>query len=369
MEVYIHIPFCVRKCTYCDFLSGPSDHETIRAYIKTLLREIRTAPELRNEPVSSVYIGGGTPTILEGEDLALILAAVRETAQLDKGAEISVEANPGTLTRQKLAVLRQAGFNRLSIGLQSPDREELRLLGRIHSWEDFLAGFYMAREEGFANINVDLMSALPGQTREKWIRNLRQTAALSPEHISAYTLILEEGTPLAESNPVMPDEDTQADIYMDTAPILAEYGYEWYEISNYALPGRACDHNIGYWRRRDYLGIGLGAASKIRHCRFSNTSVLDTYLTWQGETAELHTDVTVLTREEEMAEYWFLGLRMRAGVALSGFEAAFGVGAWDVYGPVLEKHLSDGLLVCEGDIVRLSRRGIPICNYVMSDFV
>ncbi len=369
MEIYVHIPFCVRKCAYCDFLSGPASQETIRAYIKTLLREIRMAPEIRGERVSSVYFGGGTPTVLEGEDLACLLEAIREAALLEEEAEISVEANPGTLSLQKLTTLRQAGFNRLSLGLQSPDREELRLLGRIHTWEDFLTGFYQAREAGFANINVDLISALPGQTRQSWADNLRKAAGLGPEHISAYTLILEEGTPLADSHPVMPDEDTQEGIYMDTARILSRYRYEWYEISNYARPGMACDHNIGYWRRRDYLGLGLGAASLIRHTRFSNTPDLEAYLAWQGETSLLHQDVTPLSREDEMAEYWFLGLRLLEGVSLSGFESAFGVRAWDVYGPVLDTHLSRGLLTLEGDHVRLTRRGIPICNYVMSDFV
>ena len=389
MELYVHIPFCVRKCTYCDFLSFPADQDTVRAYVETMLKEIRRAPETHGEELSSIYIGGGTPTLLEGEQLSEILETIRGCARLEPDAEISIEANPGTVTREKLASLKKAGFNRLSLGLQSPRERELALLGRIHNTEEFLESFQLARDAGFDSINVDLMSCLPGQSCRDWEENLRFTAALGPEHISAYGLMLEEGTPLARSRPVLPDEESQVRMYQDTAVILEESGYRQYEISNYAIPGFECRHNTGYWERTDYLGVGLGAASLIHEkgfsgsdgcpgerdagCgnarRFSNTRRLSDYLAWDGETRELHMEPVRLSREDEMEEYWFLGLRMLRGVSLARFEASFGISAWEVYGTVLERHLSQGLLEQEGDRIRLTRRALPVCNYVMSDFI
>ena len=269
LELYIHIPFCVKKCDYCDFLSAPADRRMQKAYVDALLREIQGYghPEGKNAAfptVSSVFIGGGTPSILEGSDIGRIMDQARENFRISPDAEITIETNPGTLTAKKLQAYRNAGINRLSLGLQSADERELRVLGRIHTYEEFLESYRLARQAGFSNINVDLMFAIPGQTCEGWLRNLRTVAELEPEHISAYSLIVEEGTPFADRELDLPDEDTEYRMYEDTAAVLAEYGYRQYEISNYAKPGYSCRHNIGYWNRTQYLGLGLGAASLIR---------------------------------------------------------------------------------------------------------
>ena len=247
MELYIHIPFCVQKCLYCDFLSGSASVTVQKKYIDALIQEIRWRGEAvrgegRAQTVSSVYIGGGTPTVVEPEAICRVMRTVRECFQIDDGAEVSMEANPGTLTQEKLFAYGQAGINRLSIGLQSADDEELARLGRIHSWADFLVSYRLAREAGFDNINIDLMSSLPGQTAESYGRTLRLVTELLPEHISAYSLIVEEGTPFyrkyRDHPELLPDEDEDRRMYAMTEEILGHAGYRRYEISNYAKPGR-----------------------------------------------------------------------------------------------------------------------------------
>ena len=258
LELYVHIPFCVKKCDYCDFLSGPAAPQRQKAYIRALLSEIEAVSLGCEREVVSVFIGGGTPSVLEPELITQVLDKLIQSFHITPDAEITIEANPGTLHTEKLKAYREHGVNRLSLGLQSPDEQELKALGRIHSYREFLESFHLAREAGFTNINVDLMSAIPGQSYEGWIQNLCTVAALGPEHISAYSLIVEEGTPFAQRTLDLPDEDTEYRMYEDTANVLGEYGYCQYEISNYARPGYACRHNIGYWKRMDYLGLGLG---------------------------------------------------------------------------------------------------------------
>ena len=370
LELYIHIPFCVRKCAYCDFLSWPARKEETESYIKALEKEIGAERTGRERPVSSVFIGGGTPSLLPPEQIVRILQDLREAYRFTPDAEISIEANPGTLSLEKLSTYRKAGINRLSLGLQSWKEEELAVLGRIHTPQDFLDSFKMARDCGFQNINVDLMFALPGQRREDWQDNLNKTAALGPEHISAYSLILEEGTPLAEKKDLIyPDEDTEYLMYDDTERILSRYGYRQYEISNYAREGFECRHNIGYWERRDYLGFGLGAASFIRPCRFSNTRRFTAYLADSGAPEKIRVDREELSREEEMAEFCFLGLRMRKGFSCSSFEQEFGVPVEEVYGEVIRKYQELGLLRKEAGRIRLTRKGIHVSNTVMADFI
>lgn len=367
-ELYIHIPFCVRKCAYCDFLSAPGSEEAKASYTKALLREIEAVKTEKRE-VSSIFVGGGTPSALSPSLMGDIFEKIHESFSVAQDAEITIEANPGTLSKEKLFLYKNAGINRLSLGLQSPEAAELKSLGRIHTYEEFLESFSLAREAGFQNINVDLMCALPDQTYEGWIRNLRTVAALHPEHISAYSLIVEEGTPFAKRKLNLPDEDTEYRMYEDTAGILGEYGYEQYEISNYAKKGLACRHNIGYWTRKEYLGLGLGAASLWGNQRFSNTSDFSEYLNDSGSPEKIRENRETLSLEEEMSEFMFLGLRMTEGVSKAEFQESFGTPIESVYGKVLDKYKSVGLLEEKEGRIFLTRAGIHVSNGVMAEFL
>ena len=367
-ELYIHIPFCVRKCAYCDFLSAPGSEEAKASYTEALLREIEAVKTEKRE-VSSIFVGGGTPSALSPSLMGDIFEKIHKSFSVAPDAEITIEANPGTLSKEKLFLYRNVGINRLSLGLQSPEAAELKSLGRIHTYEEFLESFSLAREAGFQNINVDLMCALPDQTYEGWVRNLRKVAALHPEHISAYSLIIEEGTPFAKRKLNLPDEDTEYRMYEDTAGILAEYGYEQYEISNYAKKDLACQHNVGYWTRKEYLGLGLGAASLWGTQRFSNTSAFSLYLNNSGFPEKIRGDRETLSLEAEMSEFMFLGLRMTKGVSKAEFLEGFGVPIECVYGKVLDKYKSVGLLEETEGRIFLTRAGIHVSNGVMAEFL
>ncbi len=379
LELYLHIPFCERKCAYCDFLSAPADLPVRISYIKKLQEEIAYyGSEFEEYQVSSIFLGGGTPTILEGYQLAAILETVKKYFRLVADAEITVECNPGTLTAGKAEKLVQAGFNRLSMGLQSADDRELQLLGRIHNFAQFLESYDLARKAGFENINVDLMSALPGQTLKSWQNTLQKVTALRPEHISAYSLIIEEGTPFYErfaederireegGHPrLLPEEAIERQMYELTQRFLHTKGYERYEISNYAKPGSECRHNCGYWTRKDYLGLGLGASSLVGHQRFQNTSDLKEYL--EQEYHHIHTET--LDKKSEMEEFMFLGLRLMAGISRQQFEKTFQVTLDSVYGEVLRKLKSEQLIEEVAGYVRLTEYGIDVSNYVLSEFL
>lgn len=369
LELYIHIPFCVKKCDYCDFLSGPAGRDRQRAYIDALLREIENCGEFSGYEISSIFIGGGTPSILPGEWIAEIMSGIREKFALGQEAEISIEANPGTVDRRKLELYRRAGINRISFGCQSSDNRELKMLGRIHTWEEFLESYHAARQAGFENINVDLMSGLPGQNRESWEETLRKSARLNPEHISAYSLIIEEGTPFAVMELELPDEEAERSMYEDTHKILEEYGYHQYEISNYAKRGKECRHNVGYWKRTEYLGFGLGSASLMNEIRFSNTGDMDLYLGHSGEAEVIREQMEKLDKEEQMGEYMILGLRMIKGVSLNQFRKVFGAELYEVYGDVIEKYAGMGLLERDGDFLRLGRKGISVSNVILAEFL
>lgn len=369
MEIYIHIPFCIKKCDYCDFLSGPSGTAEQAAYVQALLGEISAVTEGKGRSVSSVFIGGGTPSVLDENFIGEILGAVKTKFFLQKDAEITIEVNPGTADRKKLQAYRKYGINRLSIGLQSPDDRELKILGRIHDYEQFLETYHSAREVGFDNINIDLMSAIPDQTYEGWIQNLHTVARLKPEHISAYSLIIEEGTPFAMRKLNLPDEDTEYQMYEATAQILKEYEFEQYEISNYAKKGRECRHNTGYWTRQDYLGFGLGAASLYGKERFANTSDRKKYQENSTHPELIREKEPTLTREDEMAEFMFLGLRMTRGIEKAEFQNRFGGSVEEIYGEVLEKYESMGFLQEEDGRIFLSRKGIHVSNTVMAEFL
>lgn len=401
IELYFHIPFCVRKCSYCDFLSAPGDEATKRAYMRALTREAEErAPEYRDRQVVSVFIGGGTPSVVEAGQLTGILEAVGGHYRLAEDAEVTVEVNPGTVDRDKLDCYREAGINRLSIGLQSADDGELAALGRIHTWGQFLDTYASAVAAGFDNINVDVMSALPGQTLDSYRATLQRILELRPRpaHISAYSLILEEGTALweqirereegegtlppgesaaggvtlwpggslADDTLFLPDEDTDREMYVLTKEMLAQAGYERYEISNYARQGRECRHNCGYWRRRDYVGFGIGAASLVNNVRFSNGRDLGAYLAHPLDCRE---GVQILSTREQMEEFMFLGLRMTSGVSGEEFAACFGESMESIYGDVIERNLQDGLLGWRERRLALTERGLDLANYVMAQFL
>lgn len=363
LGIYIHIPFCVRKCAYCDFLSAPATEEIRNAYVQVLKQEIRANAALSQAyEAATVFFGGGTPSLLEGEMLADILNELRCVFSFQTGAEITVECNPGTLTREKLACYREAGVNRLSIGLQSADNRELKALGRIHTWEEFLESFQLAREAGFRNLNVDLMSALPGQRPEDWRATLHKVLALKPEHISAYSLIIEEGTPFyeryEEEPSLLPSEEDERQMYYDTRELLAGEGYERYEISNYARNGYACRHNLSYWERTDYKGFGIGAASLIDNVRYKNSTDLQAYLggNFSYESEE------PLGRQEQMEETMFLGLRKMEGVALTQE-------LLETYEEVFQDLEKKELLLRENGRVCLTDRGIDVSNCVLAELL
>ena len=369
VEIYIHIPFCIRKCDYCDFLSGPSGPKEQADYVQALLREIQAVEEGEGRSVSSIFIGGGTPSVLDERLLGDILKEIRNRFKMEEDAEITIEVNPGTANIGKLQAYREMGINRLSIGLQSPQDRELKILGRIHNYEQFLETYQEARTVGFDNINIDLMSAIPDQTYEGWAKNLRTAAELEPEHISAYSLIVEEGTPFAARKLNLPDEDTEYNMYEATAQILKEYGFEQYEISNYARKGRECRHNVGYWTRQDYLGFGLGASSLYGKERFANTADMKKYLENSRNPEKIREKEPSLTREDEMAEFMFLGLRMTKGISKADFQKCFGCTIESVYGEVLEKYESMGLLLEQDGRIFLSREGIHVSNSIMAEFL
>ena len=369
LELYLHIPFCIKKCDYCDFLSGPSTRTGQESYIYALLREIKAVSAVEKRSVDTVFIGGGTPSVPECDVMEKLLQGLQENFHFSPNAEITIEANPGTLTSEKLALYRKYGINRISIGLQSPKDEELEVLGRIHNYRQFLESYQMAREAGFSNINVDMMFAIPGQSYEGWIENLRTVAELGPEHISAYSLIVEEGTPFSKRELELPDEDTEYRMYEDVAKVLGEYDYHQYEISNYAKENRECRHNEGYWQRKDYRGLGLGAASLIGNERFTNTRDMQEYLENSGVPERIRKDREVLTEKDEMAEFMFLGLRMTEGVSKAEFQEYFGNAVEKIYGEVLEKYKRQGMLAEKENRIFLTRAGIHVSNVVMADFL
>ena len=375
LELYLHIPFCVSKCKYCDFLSAPSGEEQRQIYVERLCRRIRYWSDVIHNygyEIVSIFVGGGTPSILTEAQITQVFEAVHESFPIREDAEITLEMNPGTDVKDKLPVYRELGINRLSMGLQSADNEELKCLGRIHTYEDFRQVYQWAREAGFTNINVDLMSAIPGQTLESYEDTLRKVADLEPEHISAYSLIIEEGTPFYERYgegrhaEELPDEDIERQMYVRTGEILEDYGYHRYEISNYAKDGYECRHNLGYWDRKEYLGLGAGASSLMDHIRWKEPDHIGPST---GLVVEERGDFTRLRRKDEMEEFMFLGLRKINGVSEYDFYKSFRVSMDEIYKESIENLIKEGLLVREEDRIRLTDRGIDLSNYALSQFL
>ncbi len=378
--IYIHIPFCVRKCNYCDFLSAPGDEKTQELYFRALKRQIAIAGQGEDISVCSIFIGGGTPSIWKGEWIYELISCVRSSFNVEADAEITIECNPGTLTAEKLSFYKKAGINRLSIGLQSANNDSLLRLGRIHTWEEFLHSFSLAREAGFNNINIDIMSGLPDESFEEYKNTLRRVVELAPEHISAYSLIIEEGTPFYNAKLNLPDEDTERGMYHYTKTYLRENGYERYEISNYAKAGRACRHNKLYWTGVDYLGFGIGAASLYEGKRFKVVDSLTDYIAAANNVSfscdainiylnEIITDIQPLSTQDKMEEFCFLGLRLMEGISMSEFEKRFGFPFLDIYRKVVEKYEKLGRLERLGDRLRLTDAGIDVSNIVLADFL
>lgn len=375
LELYLHIPFCVSKCKYCDFLSAPSGEEQRQIYVERLCRRIRYWSDVIHNygyEIVSIFVGGGTPSILTEAQITQVFEAVHESFPIREDAEITLEMNPGTDVKDKLPVYRELGINRLSMGLQSADNEELKCLGRIHTYEDFRQVYQWAREAGFTNINVDLMSAIPGQTLESYEDTLRKVADFEPEHISAYSLIIEEGTPFYERYgegrhaEELPDEDIERQMYVRTGEILEDYGYHRYEISNYAKDGYECRHNLGYWDRKEYLGLGAGASSLMDHIRWKEPDHIGPST---GLVLEEREDFTRLRRKDEMEEFMFLGLRKINGVSEYDFYKSFRVSMDEIYKESIENLIKEGLLVREEDRIRLTDRGIDLSNYALSQFL
>lgn len=377
LELYVHIPFCVKKCSYCDFLSAPATEQTKEAYMAALFAEIGgRVKDYKDRIVTSVFIGGGTPSLLSGDSIRQLMEHIREGFALAPDAEITMEVNPGTVTAEKLTAFYDAGINRLSIGMQSAQEQELKILGRIHDFDGFCQVYREAVEAGFTNINVDVMSGLPGQTLASYKDTLEKVLRLEPmpQHISAYSLIVEEGTPFAamadRGELPLPEEDTERAMYEETIEVLAGYGFHRYEISNYALDGYECRHNVGYWIRRDYLGFGIGAASLIDNVRFQNGRDLNAYLAHPLACRE---EQQPLTTQEQMEETMFLGLRLIRGVSYPEFARCYGQTLEEVYGEVIARNVADGLLAVREDEtgrrLMLTGRGLDVSNYVMAQFL
>lgn len=403
--IYIHVPFCVRKCGYCDFLSAPADEAAKARYHRALLREIAGLSDSRGGGeivVPTVFFGGGTPSLFSGRQIMELLEALRDPAgrfRVSGDAEITMEANPGTVTPESLSAYRHAGVNRLSLGLQTADDRELRLLGRIHTFGEFHENFLAARAAGFSNINVDLMSALPGQTLASWEETLEKVLRLEPEHISAYSLIIEEGTLFYEwygpgakgreggqdapepggrerhPHAPLPDEEAERQMYVRTKEILERAGYARYEISNYAKPGYECRHNLSYWKRLPYLGLGLGASSFFGETRWRNEDNLTEYLhvleagKLPQEAASLRREAEQLSRADQIAETMFLGLRMAEGVKEQEFTTRFGQTPEEVYGQLLAKQERLGLIHRKDGYIRLTNYGIDVSNQVFCEYL
>ncbi len=374
-RLYVHVPFCVAKCQYCAFVSTEPQENELEEYPELLMRELQLHPS-GDRPVASVYFGGGTPSLLQPSQLARLLGGIAERTGISADAEITLEANPGTVDGLSLKAFRAAGFNRISLGVQSFDDRFLECLGRIHTAEQSRQAFRDARDAGFSNVSIDLIHSLPGQNLHQWRSELQHAIKLRPEHISIYGLTVEEGTPFAciypADSPELVDEDLSADMFELADELLTEAGFEHYEIANYARPGYRSQHNSGYWKRDGYLGLGVAAHSFLREghgIRFSNPDTLKEYR--QGVTSghPARFGEQRLTEGDAMAEYMFLGLRLAEGVTLSAFEREFGRSLESVYGSATADLIGLGLLIHNDGALSLTLRGMLLSNQVFARFI
>ncbi len=364
--LYVHVPFCVRKCAYCDFASfSATDFPERTEYVEELCREIDSYKE-RNLTVCTLFFGGGTPSLLTTNEFEKIMLHIREAFTVLPSVEFTLEANPRTLTREKLYRYIACGVNRLSIGLQSIHENELKKLGRIHDYKAFLDSYTLARELGINNINVDLMYGIPEQTADSFDETLRAITSLSPEHISVYGLIIEAGTPFfAERETLaLPSEECECDMYYSAAKLLADAGYEHYEISNYAKHGFECLHNLGYWRSCEYIGVGLSAYSYLDGRRFGNTRLPREYLSG----VRIESD-EVLGKPDIAYEFAMLGLRLSEGFSLSEYRARFGYDFLVGREEFVKRLADEGYLTLTGDRLALTERGFYVSNSILAELL
>lgn len=384
LGLYIHIPFCAQKCNYCDFLSfGGSTTTKQKDYVTALLKEIqgyRSRTLLVDRQVDTVYIGGGTPSLLEESLITAILDAMHVEFQLSADAEITIESNPGSIEQKKLTAWRNAGCNRLSMGAQSMNDDLLRLLGRPHRSEDLIKSFYDARKAGFQNINIDLIFSIPGQSHSQWIDTLNTVLDLAPEHLSFYSLQLEEGTEfyrrVQAGTLQLLDDESDRDMYWNAVELVANKGYKQYEISNASRPGFASRHNMKYWSFEDYIGIGLGAHSFFQGRRYSNCTDFEQYLR-SFQTAAPETSIeppsTVWkhdnTYRDDVEEYLFTGLRKTEGILLDDFQMRFGASVLDLYRDSVRRLTANNWLLVDHARMRLTNDGIDLSNQVFIEFI
>ena len=370
ISLYIHIPFCKQKCLYCDFPSYSGKEELMEKYIKALQKEI--LDKAKDYVINSIFIGGGTPSYLDELSLENLLITLNEL-NLKDDIEFTMECNPGTLNKTKLGIMKEYGINRISIGLQSTKNSILKKVGRIHNYEEFKSNYFLARDMGFNNINVDLMFGLPDQTIEDWRVSLCEIAKLKPEHISAYSLIIEEDTCFYElynqGKLKLPKEEEERNMYLLTKEILNKYDYHQYEISNYAKEGKECFHNKVYWKCNEYLGVGVSASSFINEKRIKNIDSIEGYIKNINKEEDITEIVHVNNIDDDMEEFMFMGLRMMEGIEINEFKKRFNIDINDVYGEIIEKNVKEGLLICSEEKLYLSSKGIEISNYIMSDFI
>ncbi len=373
ISLYIHIPFCAQKCLYCDFPSFARKDHLRKAYIEALNKEIISLREKHNNlEINTIFIGGGTPSVLEADELECLL---KEVAKLNmaKDIEYSMECNPGNLTEEKLEVMKKYGVNRISMGLQAKKDNLLKGLGRIHNYKTFKENFLLAKKVGFNNINVDLMFGLPNQRLNEWEETLREIISLDPAHISAYSLIIEEGTAfynLYENDKLkLPTEEEERKMYHLAKKILEENGFNQYEISNYAKEGKECRHNLAYWNMDNWIGVGSAAASYINGKRIKNISSVEKYINSINEKGEAVEEIINNSKNDNMEEFMFMGLRKINGIDENEFKNRFSMNINDVYGEILNKYTGEGLLIRESGRIFLSEKGIEISNIIMADFL
>lgn len=372
--IYVHVPFCIKKCNYCDFNSFKLNREDKKNYIEGIIAEMKLySKQFDKDCFSTVFIGGGTPSILESEELKLLIDNIHSNFNISDDAEISIEANPGTLTSEKLKTLYLSGVNRLSMGLQSSDKKHLESLGRIHSYEEFKKNFEIAREVGFENINVDLMFSLPNQTFEEWQQTLKDVVKLNPTHISAYSLIIEDGTVFGklydEGKLELSDEELYLKMYYYTRSYLKENGYNQYEISNYAKNKKECKHNVLYWKCGNYLGIGPGSHSYLNEKRFSNYKDIKTYCEKLKKSELPIENIEKLDKQDMMEEKVIMGLRMNEGINLKKFNKRFEIDFMKIYKSEVESLENKGLIKLDDSKICLTNRGIDISNKVFIEFL
>lgn len=374
ISLYIHIPFCKSKCNYCDFLSFDNKDSVKKEYVNALINEIKSYSEIAIEySVKSIFIGGGTPSILSCSDIEKIFDSLKLYYNIDTDAEITIEANPGTLDEEKIKVLLSSEVNRISMGLQSCNNGLLKKLGRIHTWEEFLNNYNMIRNSGFDNINIDLMFALPNQTISDIENDLKKIISLRPEHISYYSLIIEEGTKFSrlydDKKLVLPAEDVERDMYWLIHDTLQDNGYKHYEISNYALDNRECYHNKVYWKEEEYIGMGLGASSYFEGFRYKNINNLSNYIDINGDISKLKESTEKISKKTSIEEYMFLGLRLLEGIDKIDFYNRWGHEIEYYYKDVIQELIEKGLIIEDGCRLRLTKKGIDVSNFALSMFL